>query len=288
MNRWAHWSCLFVFVGTLAGGCGYIRSAAIGDLMEQVTRGTQQHDDVDLVMQALPTYLLLLDSLIDADPADVQLLRTAAEGYTSYAILVEVSDEPRAGRLFGRARDYGTAALVARRPAIADLLSGPVSGFGEVTQHLQQSDVPFVFWAASSWGAWINTHTGSMAALADLPKVMLLMQWVLDQDATYRYGSAHVFLGMYHAALPPILGGDPERAHSHFEKALAMANGQDLMAYVQVARFYARQTFDRELYVSLLEHVLTSEVATYPELTLQNAAAQRIARVMLAEIDVYF
>lgn len=293
MARWAHWprfvfTGLFVLTGSLAGGCGYIRSVAIGDLMAEVSKTTLQHDDVELVMQALPAYLLLMDSLIEADRDNAELLRAAAEGYTAYAMLVEISDPHRAASMFLRAKDYGAAALIARRPEIADSFSGPFSRFGDIEQHLHKNDLPYVFWAASSWGTWIGAHTESMAALADLPRVMLLMQWVLDRDETFHHGNAHVFLGVYHAALPPILGGDPERALSHFEAALTMTDGQDLMAFVQMARFYARQTFDRELYLCLLERVLASPLGNIPELTLQNAAAQRLARIMLRDVDVYF
>jgi hypothetical protein len=288
MARRAHWTFLFVFTGALAGGCGYIRSVAVGDFMAEVSETTRQHDDVDLVLQALPIYLLLMNSLIEADRDNAELLRAAAEGYTAYAILVEANDQQRAARMYLRARDYGTAALIARRPQLAEVFSGPFSGFGGIEQHLHKSDLPYVFWAASSWGAWIGAHTESMSALADLPRVMLLMQWVLDRDETFHHGNAHVFLGVIHAALPPILGGDPELSLSHFEAALTMTDGQDLMAFVQMARFYARQTFDRDLYVSLLERVLASPLGNIPDLTLQNAAAQRLARIMLADVDVYF
>ena len=57
---------------------------------------------------------------------------------------------------------------------------------------------------------------------------------------------------------------------------------------VQKARYYARQVFDRRLYEELLREVLDRPVDAVPELTLQNAAAQRQARLLLDEIDDYF
>lgn len=298
MARRAHWivrnalvsACIVgvLIAGILAGGCGYIRSVATGGLIEDVSRAALENGDVDLVMQALPTYLLLMEGLIRDEPRNPESLRAVAEGYTAYATLVEADDPRRAADIFVRAKHYGTAALVARRPAIEVLLSGPFSEFGDIDNHLRASDLPYVFWAASSWGAWIGAHTDSMAALADLPRVIHLMQWVLNHDESFRNGDPHVFLGVYHAALPPLLGGKPEQSLLHFERALELTEGHDLMARVQMARFYARQIFDRELYVSLLEQVLASPVDTVPELTLQNAAAQRLARTLLKEVDVYF
>lgn len=298
MARRAHWFVRNALVGACAlsgaftsgilAGCGYVRSVATAGLIEDVSKAALENGDVDLVMQALPTYLLLMEGLIRDDPHNAESLRAAAEGYTAYATLVEADNPRRAADLFARAKHYGTSALIARRPAIDGLLCGPFSGFAEIDNHLRESDLPYVFWAASSWGAWISAHTDSMAALADLPRVIHLMHWVLERDEGFRNGAPHVFLGVYHAALPPLLGGHPEQALSHFERALELTEGHDLMARVQMARFYARQIFDRELYVSLLEQVLATPVDTVPELTLQNAAAQRLARTLLKDVDVYF
>ena len=93
---------------------------------------------------------------------------------------------------------------------------------------------------------------------------------------------------MYHAALPQSLGGNPEKALNHFNTALEINRNQSLMVYVQMARFYARQTFDRALYESLLQKVIAQPIDEIPELTLQNATAQKIARKLLAEADAFF
>ena len=145
-----------------------------------------------------------------------------------------------------------------------------------------------MFWTASAWGAWISSHLESMTALAELPRVIHLMEWVLDRDESFRGGRPHVFLGVYHAARPKILGGDPVRSRQHFDRALELSSRHDLMMLVQMARYYARQVFDRELYVALLEEAMARPVDAVPELTLQNAAAQRQARALLDEVDEFF
>jgi hypothetical protein len=127
-----------------------------------------------------------------------------------------------------------------------------------------------------------------MGALAELPKVILLMEWVLKTDETFQFGSPHLFLGVYHAALPPALGGQPEAARRHFERAIEISQGKSLMPRVLMARYYARQIFDRQLYVALLEQVLALPVDPVPELTLQNVAAQKQARQLLEETDEFF
>ena len=60
------------------------------------------------------------------------------------------------------------------------------------------------------------------------------------------------------------------------------------MAYVLKAKFYARQTFDRALYESLLKQTLASPVDAVPELTLQNKVAQKQARILLSQVNDVF
>ena len=177
---------------------------------------------------------------------------------------------------------------LSRKKRVSPLLDAPYDEFTRITDHLGQGDVPLVFWASSSWGAWISVNTSSMSALAELPKVILLMEWVLERDETFQFGSPHLFLGLYHAALPPALGGQPAKARLHFERALEISQGKSLMPLVLMAKYYARQIFDRELYVSLLNQALDTPVDAIPELTLQNVAAQRQARQLLEETDEFF
>jgi len=264
-----------------------LRAAAIGSFVADVAAAAAQHDDLELVAQAVPTYLLLLEGLLQDDPDDPELLTDLAEAYASYGTLVEVEEPERARRLYRRAMTHGLKAL-AQEKALAPLLGAPFPEFSRITGHLRPKDTRRVFWAALGWGAWISASTESMEALADLPKVILLMEWVVTQDETINYGAPHVFLGVYHAALPPALGGDPEKALYHFDRAMALSQNSALMVHVQKARFYARQVFDRPLYESLLHQALSLPADRVPELTLQNAAAREMARKLLEETDAFF
>ncbi len=277
----------FTLAGSLTGCAARLKNAATGSLVSAVAAATGKHDDIALVTQALPTFLLLVEGLLESSPNDPQRLLQAAELYTAYGSLIEADDPERARRIYHRAKTYSLKAL-AQNHKIRPHLNAPYSDFSQLIYHLKASDVPLVFWAASSWGAWISANTGSMATLADLPKVILLMEWVLATDETFYYGSPHVFLGIYHAALPQSLGGNPEKSLEHFNKALEINQDQSLMVYVQMARFYARRIFDRQLYESLLQKVLKMPIDQNPALTLQNATAQKMAIKYLEETDAYF
>lgn len=268
-------------------GCGMLRNAAIGSLMEDLATATNKHENAELVAQAAPTYLLLMDGLLEGSPDDPDLLLEASRAYTSYGALIESSAPERARLIYGRGKDYGVRALAQKRRAVAPLLSAPYDEFTKITSSLRSEDVELVFWAASGWGAWISVHTESMSALADLPRVILLMEWVIERDETILLGSPHLFLGINYAALPPTLGGKPERSRAHFERAVELSGGKSAIVYVQMARYYARQVYDFELYTSLLKQALDVPPDAVPELTLQNAAAHDLARTLLHDTDLF-
>jgi hypothetical protein len=286
--RLRHGLVAALLTGLLVSGCGSIRTSVTRDLMKDVSFAAQAHEDLDLVSIALPTYLLFLDGVLAGDPDNEEMLLAAAEGYTAYATLVEATEPARVPLITERARRYGLRALTHHRRAVAGRLTGSFADFDGIEAELRRGDVPYVFWAASAWGSWIAANTSSMAALADLPRVITLMEWVVAQDEGYRNGAAHIFLGVVHAARPPMLGGDLEASRRHFERALELTERRDLMVHVQMARFYARQSFDRELYIELLDEALSTPIDTAPELTLQNAAARRLAAHLKEKTDEYF
>jgi len=279
-------ACFFLSF-TITGCASQLKTGIASSFIKDVAQASAKHDDITLVAQAAPTYLLLLEGLLSSNPDDQRLLIAASQAYTSYGTLVEPEDPQRARALYHRAKVYGLKAL-ARKGKIAPLLDAPYGEFSQILDHLKPRDIPAVFWAASSWGAWISVSTDSIGALAELPKVILLMEWVLQEDETFQFGSPHLFLGVYHAALPPALGGNPEKALDHFTRALEIGQDRTLMPRVLMARYYARQIFDRELYESLLHQALELPIDLVPELTLQNAAAQRQARKLLEDTDDFF
>ena len=80
---------------------------------------------------------------------------------------------------------------------------------------------------------------------------------------------------------------DSPYGRRHFERALELSEGKNLMVKVLYARHYARLVFDRELHDRLLREVLAAP-AEAPGLTLINTLAQRQAKELLAGSADYF
>lgn len=272
-------------------GCGFVRSmpARMAEpVLRDVAASVYRQTDLELARDGLPAFILLIDGLLQSDPDNPDLLVAAAQAYSSYAgAFVEDEDEARATKLYATARRYGER-LLRHNKAMDRAWSKDFDTFQAAVATTTQRDLPGIFWTASSWASWINCNSGSADALADLPQVECLMLRAAALDGTYNQGGPHLFLGVYYSARPKQLGGDPDKAREHFEKALAIAGDDFLLTKVYFAKYYARQIFDRELYERTLKQVLAADVSGPSDAALLNAVARRRAKQLLDDTDEYF
>jgi hypothetical protein len=147
--------------------------------------------------------------------------------------------------------------------------------------------VEAAFVAAAAWATWIRAHRDDWSAVADKARVDALMRRIVELDPGYRDGSAYMYLGALECLLPAAMGGRPEEGRRHFETAIDLSGGRNLMAKVLLASEYARMTFDRELHDRLCREVVEADPET-PGFTLANAIAQEDARRLLADSQDYF
>lgn len=267
-------------------GCASMLSSTTGRMAADLSDAILEQNDPETVEAGAPAYLLLIDSLIRDNPKSEALLRSGAKLYGAYAG-VFVKDAERAKRLTDKSRAYAERALCVHRSELCGIGQRPYDDFHSALADLEKDSVPTLFTYASSWAGWIQAHSGDWNAVADLAKVRAAMERVVALDDTYERGSAHLYLGIMTTLLPPALGGKPEEGRSHFERAIALSQGQDLMAKVEYARRYARLVFDRPLHDRLLNEVLQAPVHA-PGLTLSNTLAQRAAHELLKSADSYF
>lgn len=280
-----------VYILTLLSlGCSLNRMVvrSTQGILENSLRALYEEEDIPLAEIAAASDLKLLEGLIKADPENADLLVLAAQGFTGYALaFVEDSDPERAKRFYHRGRDYGLRALQLRGHFSTGTEQG-IEGFQKSVQALTDKDLPALFWAANGWAGWIFLNLQSPRALADLPRVEIMMRKVLELDETYYYGGGHLFFGTYYAGRPRMLGGDPEKAQFHFEKNLEISGGRFLMSYVYYARFYAVQIQDRSLFERLLNTVLDTPGDVLPEQRLVNEVAKIKAKNLIQNINEYF
>ena len=256
-------------------------------IMDDMRTAVNRNTDVDLLRDAMPASIVQLDGFIVAAPDDKLILR-GAEAYFGYAnAFVEDTDKKRAGLLYLKARDYGLRVLKGYSQ-FSKTLDGPEPAFKKMLYGFGAGDVPALFWTANSWLAWIGLNPDDPQALMDLPKVIDMLDRVIEIDETYYYGSTHAALGAYYASLPKMLGDNTLKAKQHFDKAFEISGGKMLLMYYLYAKFYAYQVQDRDLFVKTLEKIIQTPSDKYPDMAFANELAKRKAKVLLDNVDMYF
>ncbi|MFZ1538795.1 MAG: TRAP transporter TatT component family protein [Chromatiaceae bacterium] len=258
-------------------GCASLASDRIAGHLRTVMLA---QDDPETVRAAAPAFLLLVESMIAESPEDPRLLVTGAELAASYGALLD--DPDRRARLADRAYDYARRALCAEQVSVCATLDGSFENFSAAVAKVGPSGLDTLYVFATAWATWLEFHGGDMDALANLPKLELIFDQIIRQDPGFRAGRAQLYAGALAILRPAALGGQPDKARGHFEEALRLSDGKDLMIQVEYARRYARQALDQPLHDRLLNQALSSDPVA-PGLTLTNLLAQEEAKRLLAE-----
>ena len=268
----------------LLAGC---ISTATQQLATNLSTALVNQNDPALVRDGAPAHLLLLEGLIEGDPENEGLLLAAARMYGAYATLF-VEDKERARRMADKAHGYAARALCQRRPETCAADDMPFDEFAELVGTMGEQDLPAVYVYAVTWVGRVQTSgPGDFNALADLPRIAVIMERVVELDESHDHGNAHVYLGAIDCRLSANLGGRPDQGRLHFERAIALSDGRNLRAPVEFARRCARLTFDRDLHDRLLSEVLAAD-PDGPGLTLSNVLAQQDAKALLDSSPDYF
>ncbi len=288
---------MVVVLVILSSGCS-VRKIAVNSLGDAIANGGStfsSDDDPELIGEALPFSLKLMESLLEESPDHTALLVAAARGFTQYTYgwvepIGNSDTDPsrsrdRSKRLYLRARDYGVRAL-----------STSIRDFGlrlETDPHLavasaRKRDVPALYWTAAAWGLAISGSKDDPELLADLPIVDALISRAAELDPEFEGGAIDRFLINYEASRSGVSKGAETRAREHFRRAAELSGGFSAEPFVTAAESLAVPEQDRKEFESLLKRALGIDVNAKPEWRLANIMSQRRARWLMEHIDDFF
>ena len=296
---------LLGLLGALAvlPGCAMIKHKAVGMVASTLASSGDvftRDDDLELVGQAIPFGLKLYESLLDSAPKNKDLLIATCSNFTQYGVAYletealvlgeeDHHDEvarlnARALRLYLRAKGYCLRALDVRFPGVrASLSQDPAAALARA----RKSDVPLLYWLAATWGSAIALGLDQPALVADMPTVRALAERAIALDETWGKGTLHeMFISL--DSLPQAMGGSPERARAHFERAVELQKGAAAGPYVALAVGLAQPSQDRAEFESLLKQALAVDPDKDPSTRLVTLVQQRRARALLNHIDTLF
>jgi len=270
----------------LLASCGQLISNAKQDFADNLAATIAEYDDPETIAQALPTYMVLVSSMIRSDPDNVDLLLSGARMYSADAS-VFVDNKQRRRVLAQHAFDYASHAVCLRKPVACNAVKSSYHQYEQLLTQFNKPDAELLFVYGSAWAGLIEANSSDWNAVADLPRVKAALERVLQLDENISDGDAHVYLGVLESLLPANMGGKTELAKAHFEKAIKISKGDNLMAKVMYAEKYARLTFDRPLHDKLLHEVVAADVS-HSSHRLVDVIAQQKASRLLANASDYF
>ena len=216
------------------GGCSVQKFAVnkVGDSLASGGTTFESDDDPDLVGEALPFSLKLMESLLTETPKHSGLLLATSSGFTQYAYVYvqepaeEAEDQDlakadllraRARRLYLRARDYGLRGLEVKHPGFGTELRRNANA---AVREAGLKDVPLLYWTAASWGAAISVSKNDPEMIADQPIIEALIDRAFELEPDYDFGAIHNFLISYEAVRVTASGDFAPRSRKHFERVV--------------------------------------------------------------------
>ena len=283
-------------------GCSVNKFAVnkLGDALAGGGTTFASDNDPELVKQAVPFSLKLMESLLSESPKHRGLLLATSSGFTQYgfAFVQQDADELeatdfaaaqtlrlRAKRLYLRARDYGLRGLDARHPGFsAALAADPRAAVAK----LRADDVAQAYWTAAALGAAIGVGKDDPALLAEIPQMEALIDRALALDESWGGGAIHDFLITYELSRQGGSDDPMARARKHFERSLELSGGGRAGTFVTFAETVCVEQQDAAQFEALLQRALAIKPDDLPDQRLATLVMQRRARWLLAQKEELF
>lgn len=302
---------IIALLPTLIAGCGVVRGATKAGmkpiLVSSVDRLVTEADPV-LAESAIAANIKLIEGVVETFPDDVELLNMAAMARANYAFGF-IQDELEALRFaypderdraqvlllrvqmsYQIGRNYAERALLANNDAWAEVLQDrrletlSPEEFQAAVNQLEREDAPAAYWLAFNWGGTLQVALDPAQA-TQLPKIERLTARILELDERVFYDvGPHMLAGVFWGFRAPALGGQPEKALEHLEKAKAL--GRILLPDVLKAQFVYAQTEQQDKFQKTLKTVL--ETPLRPDRALLDTLAKIKACRLLANLDQFF
>jgi predicted anti-sigma-YlaC factor YlaD len=286
-------------LAALSSGCSVERFAAnkIGDTLASSGTTYSSDDDPDLIGEALPFSLKLMESVLASTPEHRGLLAATSAGFTQYAyafvqqqadaIALDDTDRAwtqwnRARRLYLRARDYGLRGLDVSMPAFSAGLRGDAAA---AVARASAAEVDLLYWTAVSWVAAISLGKDDPSLVAELPLVSAMIDRALALDEAWDRGAIHSFLITYTMARPDAGPEALANARRHYDRAVELSQGRAAGPHVSWAEAVCLPQEDRTCFEQAIAAAAKINPDDDPATRLVNIIMQRRAAWLSANLE---
>ena len=286
-------------VVALMSGCSIKKYAInrVGDALASGDSVYETDEDLELVGDALPFGLKLVESLLVESPNHRGLLLTACKGfvlysyaYVDYQAQVAAQEDldraqvlrSRARKLYLRGLRYGLRGLERSYPEIEKkLVADPETAVRTIKK--KQKDLPFLYWTSAALGLAISVSRNDAEMLARLPEVEALLDRALELDESWDEGALHEFQIILAGAKPG--RADLDTIKRHYDRAMELSRGKRASLYLAYAETVSVTVQDQAEFRSLLGKALAVDPDGDPNHRLMNLLSHRRAGWLLERVD---
>jgi len=297
-------SALGVLCIVALGGCDVAKFTAdsTAGLFTRAAPAFESYWDYDLAGEAVPATIVQFEGILRVIPDNESILAQLAQAYVAYAYgWVEADVEAlefegdyeeadvqrgRARMMYLRAVDLTRHWVRLHNGDVDNAVKASVEDLEDWLQNafVEEADAEMLLWHGYAWGSYINAAKDDMEAIADLAYAKAFVARSIELNPDYYNAAGYVFMGV---ATASEMAADMDEAKVYFEKALARTERRALQTQVNMARYYAVKTGNRELFDTLLTEVMDAH-DPLPEARLANVMARERAALYIANADQLF
>ncbi len=228
-------------------------------------------DDPQLVKEAFPFNLKIIEILLNQDPDNREMLLTALSSFTiyTYGFLMEDAEKlsykdydagmevyDRANKLFKRALQYGLHGMELKYPEFVNWMEQR-----EVDQnHFVEEDIIYLYWYSAALGGLISSSHGNPVYVVDLPKVGWLLEQSMELDEAWNNGALYSAMISFTMSRPDAMKNREQLARDYFNKAVKASSGEDCSVFVRFAESVCINNQNKDEFIKSLNYVLNFDV----------------------------
>jgi len=255
-------------------------------LLKSLSDSLYRQNDLKLVEDGAPSYLLLIEAFIESKPNDKSMLSTGIQLFSAYS--QAFVKDPARQKIFTDKTKRWAMSLLRTYPRFKELENKEFDEYTKWLLSVSKRDIPYIFWATNAWFVWIIGNLDSIDAFIELPKAKAIMDRIKELDDTYYYGAPHLFYGMYYSVMPESIGGGADKAKAEFDIALKLSGDKFLMTKVSYAQLYLKLKNDKNGFIKTLNEVIKADLDKYPEMRLLNSFSKNQAAELLKKTNEIF
>jgi predicted anti-sigma-YlaC factor YlaD len=255
----------------------------VGSLLPGVIRSGEaklkKHpNDQKLILETGSYYVMDANAFVQV-PASMLPADKYAEREAAYK---------QARTMYLRGADILEGGLEKRHPGIMAEARAASDNYTEAFESLTKEDVPYIYWLTAAVFSAFSLDPLDLSVSMKAGAVSNLIKYAYVLDPDFNGGVLDEFFILYYAALPQSMGGDLGLAKIYYDRALQKTRGLSASPYVSWAEAVCVPAQNFADFKKNLNEALSIEADKHPSNKLLNTLAQRKARYLLDNADIYF